>query len=198
MEDQKKIKKDDEKMDNRIKKELLSLVKIFVVCLVSVYLITNFIAKPIRIEGESMYPTLQDEEIGLTNVFAAKFQKLKRFDVVIVNIQDRDEYWVKRIIGMPGDTISAEDDQVMVNGKPIKEPYLNKKYVKGMRKNLGVFTEDFQPVKLGKGEFFLMGDNRPRSIDSRYYGPFKKDQIIGRSVTILYPFDKMKIVKNDF
>ena len=198
MEDQKKIKKDDEKMDNRIKKELLSLVKIFVVCLISVYLITNFIAKPIRIEGESMYPTLQDEELGLTNVFAAKFQKLKRFDVVIVNIPDRDEYWVKRIIGMPGDTVSAEDDQVMVNGKPIKEPYLNKKYVKGMRNNLGVFTEDFQPVKLGKGEFFLMGDNRPRSIDSRYYGPFKKDQIIGRSVTILYPFDKMKIVKNDF
>ena len=97
-------------LSQRILKELLDLAKIFVICFVIVFILTHYVAKPIRVEGSSMYPTLQDGQLGITNVFAVKFQNVSRFDVVIVYNEERGEHWVKRVIGLPNETVHYNPD----------------------------------------------------------------------------------------
>lgn len=105
------------------KKELLDYAKTFVICAICVYLFTTFIAKTVVVVGSSMYPTLEDGEFGITNVFGAKFLDINRFDIVIVYIEHLDEYWVKRVVGLPGETISCKNDRIYIDGQEIKQPF---------------------------------------------------------------------------
>ncbi len=187
-----------EKAGNIMRKifaELFDLAKIFVICFVSVYVLTNFVAKPIRVEGSSMYPTLKDGEVGITNVFAVKFQSVSRYDVVIIFNEERGEYWVKRVIGIPGDTVESKDDVLFVNGQEVNQFFLDESYVNDIKAE-GMFTSDFGPVTLGEDEYWLMGDNRIRSEDSRVHGPFHARELIGKDVFIFYPFDEIQYVHN--
>lgn len=186
----------DKKAKKGLKYEVFDLVRTFVICFVFVFLITSFIIKPVRVDGRSMYPTLEDGEIGLMNVFSAKFQEINRYDVVVVYNEEKNENWVKRVIGLPGDTVYAKDDVVYVNGIAIDEPYLDSSYVKQIRSHGNNFTEDFDKVTLGEDEYFLMGDNRIVSYDSRKVGAFKREDIRGKDVYVLYPFTKIKMVRN--
>lgn len=187
--------KEPPSMTKRFVKELIDLIKIFVICMISVYLLTTFIAKPIRVDGSSMYPTLESEEVGITNVFAAKYMGISRFDVVIIHNDEADEYWVKRVIGLPNDTVEVKDEILYINGEAVEQPFLDTDYVKDIQKDT-VFTNDFGPVVLAEDEYWMMGDNRYRSEDSRVHGPFKESEIVGKDVFILYPFNKIKMVRN--
>lgn len=178
------------------KYEVLDLVKTFILCFIAVFLITTFFVKPVQVDGDSMYPTLIDEEIGFVNVFSAKHLGIQRFDVVVVQNEITKDPWVKRVIGMPNDTIEAKDDVVYVNGKAIEEPYLHNSYVESIRKQGKKFTNDFGPITLQENEYFLMGDNRVVSYDSRKVGAFHKEDIIGKDAYIVYPFSQMKLVRN--
>lgn len=191
----KKSKKKKEKKTGW-KYELLDLLRTFVICFILVWLISHFVVRPVRVDGESMKPTLLDEELGLMNVFSRKTGSINRFDVVVVNNKEYHEDWVKRVIGLPGDSIYAKDDVLYINGKPIEEPYLDTDYANGIRNRGEVFTKDFDTVILGDDEYFLMGDNRILSLDSRVVGPFKGEDIIGKDVYVFYPFNEMKIVGN--
>lgn len=179
-----------------LKYELLDLLKTFILCAISVFLLTTFVIRPVRVDGKSMYPTLEDSEIGLMNVFSAKYLGIKRQDVVIVHNDRANEEWVKRVIGMPGDSVYAKDDVVYVNGIALEEPYLNTEYVKSIRSRGDHFTQNFEKVTLKDDEYFLMGDNRIESYDSRMVGPFKKNSFRGKDVYVLFPFNKMNIVGN--
>lgn len=178
--------------------EILDLVRIVLICFVCVFICTQFLFKPVRVEGESMYPTLENNEYGFSNIFSALISDFNRFDVVVVNgDKTNGDNWVKRIIGMPNETIEFRDDQLYIDGKLIEEPFLDTNYmesVKSTKKN--IFTEDFGPITLGSDEYFVMGDNRGLSFDSRAVGPFKQDDIISKSVLILYPFDKIGLVND--
>lgn len=189
-------KKSKDKKNKGFKYELFDFVKTLIFCAIFVFLLTTFVIKPVRVDGKSMYPTLDNGEIGMMNVFSAKFQKIKRSDVVIVYNNERKENWVKRVIGLPGDTIYAKDDVVYINGLPIEEPYLNSAYVSQIRERGDMFTNDFDKVTLKNDEYFLMGDNRTVSYDSRFVGPFKRDEIRGKDVYVFYPFSDMKLVGN--
>ena len=185
-----------DKKKQGIKYELLDLLKTFIICFIAVFLLTTFGVKPVRVDGRSMYPTLEDGEVGLMNVFSAKFTDIDRFDVVVAYNEESGENWVKRVIGLPGDTVYAKDDVVYVNGLPIEEPYLDTDYVNQIRERGDYFTQDFDKITLGEDEYFLMGDNRVVSYDSRRVGPFKRDDIKGKGIFILYPFDKIKMIGN--
>lgn len=178
--------------------ELFDLVRTLVICALVVFLFTRFIMSPVKVDGYSMYPTLDDKEIGVVNKIDVKWHGIQRFDVVVVNdpkITGGKE-WVKRVIGLPGDTIYAKNDVVYVNGKPIKEPYLNTNYVNDIRAQGDQFTSDFGKVKLGPNQYWLMGDNRVVSHDSRAVGPFKGSDFVGKDIYIFYPFNKMRLVRN--
>lgn len=185
-----------DKKKQGIKYELLDLLKTFIICFIAVFLLTTFVVKPVRVDGRSMYPTLEDGEVGLMNVFSAKFTDIDRFDVVVAYNEESGENWVKRVIGLPGDTVYAKDDVVYVNGLPIEEPYLDTDYVNQIRERGDYFTQDIDKITLGEDEYFLMGDNRVVSYDSRRVGPFKRDDIKGKGIFILYPFDKIKMIGN--
>ena len=194
--DEVEVENKSDKKKQGIKYEILDLLKTFIICFIAVFLLTTFVVKPVRVDGRSMYPTLEDGEVGLMNVFSAKFTDIDRFDVVVAYNEESGENWVKRVIGLPGDTVYAKDDVVYVNGLPIEEPYLDTDYVNQIRDRGDYFTQDFEKVTLGEDEYFLMGDNRVVSYDSRRVGPFKRDDIKGKGIFVLYPFDKIKMIGN--
>lgn len=186
-----------ESLGKRIWKEILDSAKIFILCFIFIYLLTTFVIKPIRVDGRSMYPTLADGDIGITNVFSARFLGVSRYDVVIVYNEERDEKWVKRVMALPGETIEGKDDVIYINGEAIAQDFLDTSYVNDIKKT-SVFTTDFGPYTMGEDEYFLMGDNRILSEDSRAHGPFKGKDIIGKDALIIFPFKNWRYVNNTY
>jgi signal peptidase I len=112
----------------------------------------------------------------ILNIVGYRFSEIKRFDIVVV---DREkEYIIKRVIGLPGETIEYKDNELYVNGNKVVEKYDREQ------------TEDFT-VKVPEGSYFVLGDNRINSLDSRYFGPFKRNKILGKTSLTLYPFDRI-------
>lgn len=165
---------------------VFSLLKTMLVSLIVVNVIAHFIWMPVIVSGNSMYPTLEDKAIGFSNLIGYRLSSLKRFDIVVVSMEDSDRLLVKRIIGLPGETISYKDEQLYINGEKIEEDFLDEAY----KASYDVFTRDIEEITLKEGEYYCLGDNRPVSQDSRYYGPFNKDHIVSKGILILYPLNQ--------
>lgn len=118
---------------------------------------------PFLVKGQSMEPTLHNNNIGLS--VKTTIKDIKRFDIVLIDIPTDNKYIIKRIIGLPGEQVAYSNNQLYINGEPMKDPY-----------NL-TFTSDFS-VQLSENEYFALGDNRTNSSDSRVYGPFNIQDII--------------------
>lgn len=146
----------------------------------------------VRVDGDSMYPTLHNNAIGFSNILTYRMQGLKRFDIAIIYVPEKKEYLVKRVIGLPGETIEYRQDQLLVNGEAVAEDFFDQDYKRSQSAN-GSFTQDFGPVTLADDEYFMLGDNRPYSSDSRWYGPFKKEQIKAKDVVVLFPFQQIGV-----
>ena len=160
--------------DNKLKKIIKEYLP-YVIALIVILLIKRFIITPIRVNGTSMDTTLKDGDIMILNIIDYKLNGLNRFDIVVVN--EGKELIIKRIIGLPGETIEYKDNQLYINGKKIKDSY-------GSRK-----TEDFS-VTVPKGKYFVLGDNRTNSMDSRVFGPFSTEQILGKTKLVIFPFSR--------
>lgn len=140
-----------------------------------------------RIKGSSMLPTLRDRDLALVWRLAYRFRPPRRQEVVICHYPERRmkrcKWWpqafVKRVIGLPGDTIEFAEGTVRVNGEMLDEPYLDPARCR--------FLRDRTQYTLGADEFFVMGDNRDRSNDSRSVGPIRRRDIRGRVVCVLWP-----------
>jgi signal peptidase I len=154
----------------------------------------TFVLASFYIPSESMEPTLhgcptcQPDRV-LVNKLSYRFSSVSRGDVVVFrkppawHVDDKD--LVKRVIGLPGDVLSASNGQVLVNGVPLKEDYVNPA-CNG--------TRDFGPVTVPAGEYFVMGDNRCDSSDSRLYGPITKSEIVGRVFAIVWPLKRARLL----
>lgn len=185
---------------------ILGFIKVFVVSAIVILLFVNFVAHPVRVDGRSMYPTLKDGEFGFTNVGGVLLNGVKRGDVVVVTMEEKGQktHWVKRVIGMPGDTISCVNDIVFINGKVLDETqYIDPDYRQSCVDQFGYFNkvpnadntdvQDFEEVKLGDDEYYVMGDNRPYSKDSRYVGPVKKSQLFAKKMLVLLPISDIGV-----
>lgn len=184
------------KIGNQTTEKLLDILKLQVSFLFSILfavLFITFIAFPVQVSGSSMEPTLKDKDFGISNILSKNIEGIDRFDIVIVDAGD--EYWVKRVIGLPGDRIYCKNNQVFVNGELIEENYLDEGYILNEIKNHGVFTADFDEVILEDDELFLMGDNRVHSLDSRHIGPFKISAIKAKDILVFWPFANGGIIK---
>ncbi len=170
----------------KIKTEVISLLKTFAFSLVFVFLFTSFIAQPIKVDGSSMYPTLKDKDVGFSQVFNKS--NIDRFDIVIVEAET-NKHFVKRIIGLPNETIKCVDGIIYIDDKPIVEDFLSDDYMNSQG-GKDTFTSDFSEVKLGEDEIFIMGDNRPNSSDSRYYGAFKLGDITAKNILRIFPISE--------
>lgn len=154
-------------------KEKIKEVVPYVIIIIGVVLLRTFIMTPIKVNGTSMYDTLKGNEICILY----KLGKIKRNDIVVTDYEG--ERLIKRVIAMPGETIAVEDGFIYINDKKIKDEY-----------GYGE-TDDFAKVTLKDDEYFLMGDNRKISKDSRIIGPVKEENISGTTNLIIYPFNKI-------
>lgn len=200
--------------------DILDFVKVFVISAIVILLFVNFVAHPVRVDGRSMYPTLKDGEFGFTNVGGVLLNGVERGDIVVVTMEEEGQktHWVKRVIGLPGDTVSCVNDVVYINGKVLdetkyidpdyrqscidnsKDHYFNKvpnsdlgDNKRNYNPNVKDWYVDFKEVTLGDDEYFVMGDNRPFSKDSRYVGPVKKSQIFAKKMLVLLPISDIGV-----
>lgn len=148
--------------------------------------IPHYVIERTLVDGISMQDTLQDNDQLLVEKVSYRFGDPKRFDIVILMPygRDVDEYFIKRVIGLPGETIQIIDGQIYINGEVLNENYGNE-----VIKKVGIAAE---PITLGKDEYFVMGDNRNHSDDSRadYIGPIKRNLIIGRAILRIWPLNE--------
>lgn len=180
--------------DDRFLNVLKEFIKSMVISLVFVIVLTQFIAKPVRVEGLSMYPSLNDKEIGFSNILSTKISSIKRFDVVVVFLEDQNKFIVKRVIGLPGEEVMVQDEVLYIDGVMVEEPFLENSYREQFRIEEREFTKDIDPVIVGPDQYYLLGDNRPNSIDSRMYGLFNKDTIESKSVFVILPINRIRRV----
>lgn len=190
-----KLKKETKK--ESIKIEILDFARMILICFVFVFLCVKFVFRPVTVDGNSMYPTLVDSEWGFSNVFSTFVSDIKRFEVVVAYNEETDKLWVKRVIGLPTEKIEYRDNKLYINDEYVEETFFDQEYINSKTNNgERPFTSDFGPYYLAEDEYFLMGDNRQVSKDSRIVGPFKKDAIVSKYVIVLYPFSDMRIVSN--
>ena len=135
----------------------------YVIVIILVILFKKYYYSPIKVNGDSMYSTLKDKDIMILDIVKYRHSKIKRFDIVVVDI--KSEYIIKRVIGLPGEKVEYKDNKLYINGKLVKD-----KYGQGD-------TKDFY-FTVPKGHYFVLGDNRGNSLDSRYFGAFKKNKIL--------------------
>lgn len=178
--DVKKKKKDsDEESEGNIWKELFSWVKIFVGAFIVAYLLSNFVIVNARVPSGSMISTINvgDKVIGFRLAYV--FSEPERGDIVMFNAPDKENtIYIKRIIGLPGDVIKIENNQLYINGELYEEDYVKN----GWEMMTGTFT-----YEVPKGEYFMMGDNRDHSNDSRAWGTVKEEDIIAKAIFRYYP-----------
>lgn len=166
-------------------KQILSLFFCLMVAYGTARFVTDFFLQPIRVEGVSMENTLYHNDVLLINKIKYRIHDPERFDMVIFPYS-MNEYYVKRIIGLPGETIQIKDGSIYINEKPLLE-----EYGREVIQDAGLATN---AITLDKDEYFLMGDNRNQSTDSRsqLIGPVKKDKLEGRVFARIYPFAQMR------
>lgn len=164
----------DEEKKSKKKSYIKEFLPYFIIILVVLF-IKMFIVSPIRVNGASMNPTLNDKDIMLLDEISYRFSDIERFDIVVV--KEEDEYLIKRVIGLPGETVEYKNDKLYIDGKYVKEDFKHKE------------TFDFSTT-LGKDEYFIMGDNRTNSTDSRVFGPISRDKIMGQTSLTILPISR--------
>ena len=152
----------------------------YIVIIICVVLIRTFLVTPARVDGESMESTLYDGEIVLLNKIGLRVNGLDRYDVVVFK-QEKD-LLIKRVIGLPGETIEYLNNELYINYKKVDIPFEFE------------YTDDFK-YEVPEDEYFVLGDNRNNSKDSRYFGSVKLSNIRGKVSYILFPFSRIKKIK---
>ena len=181
-----------EKEDRSILRELGGWIVYIAIILGLTYLIITFVGQRTRVEGHSMETTLSDGDNLIVDKISFRFRDPKRFEIIVFPYQyEEDTYYIKRIIGLPGETVQVKDGYVYINGEKLDEHYGNEPMEEA---NMAA-----EPITLGEDEDFVLGDNRNHSSDSRdpSVGVLKRDDLIGRAWIRIYPFNKFGVIKHE-
>lgn len=175
------------------KKEVYSWIKSIAFAVVIVFICREFIFTPVVVKGESMEPTFDSNN----RIVVSKTSAIERFDMIVFKAPDKDEQYIKRVIGLPGDSVEMRDDVLYINGKPYEEPYVKRNNNIGLSKVTGDFTlkELTGNKKVPNGYFFVLGDNRLKSKDSRDFGFISTDSVIGEVKFRFYPLQEIGMPK---
>lgn len=143
------------------------------------FIVIVFLYQPVQVEGTSMMPRLENNERIFINKFVYRFRPVERGDVVVFRYPlDPSKSYIKRVIGLPGDEVTIHDGRVLVNGKPLREPYVPPEYLD---------AQSYSPVKVEPHHYFVLGDHRNSSRDSREWGTVDRSLIYGKAVFVYWP-----------
>lgn len=173
-------------------KEAINTIIYFGVIILCVLFIHTFIGHQVKVEGSSMENTLHNKDHLILEKLTYRFNDPKRFDIVVFRpyTDQKDVYYIKRVIGLPGEELLIENGNIYINGEILSE-----NYGKNLMINGGIASEG---IKLGADEYFVLGDNRNNSTDSRSesVGVVKLDAIIGKAFMRIWPLNDIKILKH--
>ena len=173
-------------------RESVSFILYLIVIVVLTFLMIRYVGQRTRVDGSSMENTLTNGDNLIVDKISYRFHEPERFDMIVFPYQYKeDTYFIKRIIGMPGETVQITDKgEILINGEELVESYGRE-----VIKDPGLASD---PITLGEDEYFVMGDNRNYSKDSRFpdVGNIKRADIIGKAWLRIYPFDKIGFIRH--
>lgn len=172
------------------KNELWEWIKALFIAILLAVVIRYFLFAPIVVDGLSMMPTLHDQDRMIVNKFSYTIGEPERFDIIVFHAPENKDY-IKRVIGLPGETIEYKDDTLYVNGKAYEEDYLDENKQEVID---GPLTEPLK-ITVPEGELFVMGDNRRFSKDSRHIGTIRMEKVLGKTSVIYWPLEDVSIIK---
>ena len=162
--------------------EFRGWLKDIVLAVVIAFLMVVFLYQPVKVEGTSMQPELLDQERIFVNKFVYHFEEIHRGDIVVFWYpKDPSKSFIKRVLGVPGDVISIRDGQVHINGEMVEERYVPRGYQD---------ADSYPPVRVREGHYYVLGDHRNASNDSRSWGLVPRKYIYGKAVFRYWPVEK--------
>ncbi len=173
-------------------KELLAWLAMIAVVVAATYLVVTFVGQRTQVSGESMETTLSNGDHLIVDKISYRFRDPERYDIVVFPYRlEENTYYIKRIIGLPGETVQIVDGYVYINGVQLDEHYGNE-----IMEKPGIAAE---PVTLGEDEYFVLGDNRNNSQDSRTasVGVIHRDEILGRAWVRIWPLSDFGVIKHE-
>lgn len=174
-----------------VARSILSWIAYIAAIVILSFLCVTFVGQRTKVIGESMYPTLYDGDQLIVDKISYRFHEPKRYDVVVFPYRyEENKRFIKRIIGLPGETVQIRDGEVYIDGEKLDDPYSE---VVGPMNEAGMAKDAFT---LEEDEYFVLGDNRNNSKDSRFQdvGPIHRDELIGRAWVRIYPFSEFGFV----
>jgi signal peptidase I len=164
-----------------LRRELRSWTRDLAVLLGLVIVVMIFLYQPVKVEGTSMNPLLSDQERIFINKFVYHFEPIERGDVIVFWYPlDRSKSFIKRVVGLPGESIEIRDGHVYINGQELADQYVPANYLDG---------STYAPHRIPVDGYFVMGDHRDSSNDSRVFGPVPRQYIYGKAVFAYWPAD---------
>lgn len=146
-----------------------------------------FLYQPVKVEGTSMMPVLSDQERIFINKFVYRLEPISRGDIVVFRYpRDPEKSYIKRVVGVPGDTVKVDEGHVFVNGRELIEQYVPRAYVD---------RRTYPQVIVPEGAYYVLGDHRSLSNDSREFGPVPEEYIYGKAVLVYWPMEKAGLLR---
>lgn len=175
------VSSEDAPSSSAFHRELRAWARDLLLALCFAFVIIVFLYQPVKVEGTSMAPMISDQERIFINKIVYRFEPIERGDVVVFWYPlDRTKSFIKRVVGLPGETVEIRRGRVSVDGRELAERYVSPEYLD---------SSNFGPVKVPPGEYFVMGDHRDSSNDSRVFGPVPDQYIYGKAVFAYWPID---------
>ena len=167
--------------------DLRAWVRDVVISVVIAAIVIVFLYQPVKVEGTSMMPWLTDQERIFVNKFVYRFGEIKRGDIVVFWFPlDPSKSYIKRVVGLPGDAVEIDQGVVRVNGQVVEEDYVPEQYRDHM---------SYPPVKVDPEHYYVLGDHRNASNDSRTWGLVERKRIYGKAVFVYWPLDKFGVLR---